>query len=145
MTLMLFNKHTTMNTEKKYKILVAEDNHINIQVAKYMLAKVSTVLDFVMDGQSAVDQFINNSYDIILMDMKMPVLDGIEATKAIRDIEATSNSKTRIPIIAMTANSACEKAADCEKAGMDGFLSKPFNTDDLLRVIKTIEQDRLQQ
>jgi len=128
-----------MNSEKKFKILVAEDNSINIQVARYILSPLASELVFVLNGQDAIDQFVNVKYDLILMDVKMPVMDGYEATQKIRQIELSRGTGERIPIIAITANNMYEEIQECLKMGMDGFLSKPFNTQDVSNILKTID------
>jgi len=127
-----------MDDQGKFKILVAEDNNINIQVAKYILSAVSSQLDFVTNGEDAVEYFLKNQYDFILMDVKMPVMDGYEATAKIREIEAGRSDGKRIPIIAMTAGSVYDEEQSCLNAGMDGFLSKPYNVDDVRNILKTI-------
>jgi len=129
-----------MNREIGIKILVAEDNVINIQVAKYILSAISSKIDFVMNGEDAVNHFINQSYDLILMDVKMPIMDGYEATIKIRQIESEQAMGKRIPIIAMTASSLYDEAQACLNAGMDGFLSKPYTVDDVKNILKSIDQ-----
>jgi CheY-like chemotaxis protein len=129
-----------MDDQGKFKILVAEDNIINIQVAKYILSVVSSQLDFVTNGEDAVEYFLKNQYDFILMDVKMPVMDGYEATAKIRNIEAERADGMRIPIIAMTAGSVYDEEQSCLNAGMDGFLSKPYTVDDVRNILKTVSQ-----
>jgi len=129
-----------MISDKKIKILVAEDNSINIQVARFILSPLASDLDFVMNGQEAVEHYLKNKYDLILMDVVMPVMDGYEATQKIRQIELERGKEERIPIIAMTANNMYEEIQKCLKTGMDGFLSKPFNTQDVSNVLNTLEQ-----
>ncbi|MCF8359748.1 MAG: response regulator [Prolixibacteraceae bacterium] len=124
--------------EKKYNILVAEDNSINVQVARFMLKNVSEVLDIVWNGEEAIEKYLKNDYDFILMDVKMPVLNGYEATLKIRDIEAAKKDDKRIPIIALTATNTFEEEQKCLKSGMDGFLTKPYQLDDLKRVLTSI-------
>ncbi|HNW51267.1 MAG TPA: response regulator [Prolixibacteraceae bacterium] len=121
------------------KILVAEDNSINIQVARYILSPLSSDLVFVMNGEEAIKKFSDGSFDLILMDVKMPVMDGCEATQEIRHIEKLRGDGGRIPIIAMTANNQHEEQQNCLKIGMDGFISKPFNTEDVTNMLKTLE------
>lgn len=128
-----------MVSDNKFKILVAEDNSINIQVARYILTPLASKLDFVLNGEEALEHYLNNKYDLILMDVVMPVMDGYEATRKIRKIESLRDDGKRIPIIAMTANSMYEEIQNCIKVGMDGFLSKPFNTNDVKDILKTLE------
>lgn len=127
-----------MSEERKYKILVAEDNNINIQVARYILSPLATVLDFVMNGEDAVERFKTFNYDFIMMDIKMPLMDGYEATEKIRAIEKEQQGKKPILIIAMTANNSYEEEQACLTAGMDGFLSKPFNVADIRNLLKSL-------
>jgi CheY-like chemotaxis protein len=129
-----------MYGKTEIKILVAEDNAINIQVAKYILSTISTKIDFVLNGEDAVNHFLNQHYDLILMDVKMPVMDGYEATIKIRQIESEQALGNRIPIIAMTASSMYDEAQACLEAGMDGFLSKPYSVDDVKNILKSIDQ-----
>lgn len=128
-----------MVLENKFRILVAEDNSINIQVARYILTPLASELDFVLNGEEALEYYLKNKYDLILMDVVMPVMDGYEATQKIRKIELMRDDGKRIPIIAMTANSMYEEIQNCIKVGMDGFLSKPFNTNDVKDILKTLE------
>jgi CheY-like chemotaxis protein len=127
-----------MSDEQKYKILVAEDNNINIQVARYILSPLASVLDFVMNGEDAVERFKTFNYDFIMMDIKMPLMDGYEATEKIRSIEKEHQDRKPILIIAMTANNSYEEEQACLTAGMDGFLSKPFNVADIRNLLKTL-------
>jgi CheY-like chemotaxis protein len=128
-----------MVIDNKLKILVAEDNSINIQVARYILSPLASELEFVLNGAEAVEYFQKNKYDLILMDVVMPVMDGYEATQKIRQIELEREKGERILIIAMTANNMYEEIQNCMNIGMDGFLSKPFNTSDLSNLLKTLE------
>ena len=125
------------------KILVAEDNSINIQVARYIVSPLASEIKFVINGQEAVTEFETGNYDIILMDVKMPVMDGYEATKTIREIEKKNGREERIPIIAMTANNMYEEIQECLSIGMDGFLPKPFMTDDVKSVIENLGNEGL--
>jgi len=128
-----------MISDNKFKILVAEDNSINIQVARYVLSPFSIELVFVLNGLEAIEHFSKNQFDLIFMDVKMPVMDGYEATQKIRQIELERGMGERIPIVAMTANNMYEEIQECLKIGMDGFLSKPFSSHDVRNVLKTLE------
>ena len=108
-------------------ILVAEDNKINQIVVNKMLKAHNTQVIFAENGKECVDYFVNNHVDLIFMDIQMPVMDGVEATKAIR---ALKNGKS-IPIIAMTANTMKQDIEHYLNIGMDGYLTKPFNKDSL--------------
>lgn len=125
------------------KILVDEDNSINIQVARYIVSPLASEIKFVINGQEAVNEYQTGNYDIILMDVKRPVMDGYEATKTIRKIEKENGRGERIPIIAMTANNMYEEIQQCLSIGMDGFLPKPFMTDDVKSVIENLGNEGL--
>jgi CheY-like chemotaxis protein len=128
-----------MISNDKYRILVAEDNSINIQVARYILSPLASELDFVLNGEEVIEKYLKNQYDLILMDVVMPVMDGYEATQKIRKIELIRGDGIKIPIIAMTANNMYEEIQNCLNIGMDGFLSKPFNTTDVKEILKTLQ------
>ncbi len=114
------------------RVLVAEDNEINQIVAAEFLRKVGFESLIVKDGQEAVQAFTGASYDLVLMDCQMPVMDGFEATGAIRRHEKSMNSARRTPIIALTANASGADRGRCMQAGMDAYCGKPFNEQELL-------------
>lgn len=109
------------------RILVVEDEPINQMVAEAILEEAGLSVDFGNNGQEALDKVATQHYDLVLMDMQMPVLDGLEATRKIRDVI----SLQALPIIAMTANAFNEDMERCYRAGMDDFLSKPVTPDRL--------------
>lgn len=109
------------------KILVVEDNAVNQEVALGMLEKIGFQAEVADNGQAGIDQLAQEHYDLVLMDCQMPVLDGYAATKAIRAKESSAQVHTaRLPIIALTANAMTGDAEKCLSAGMDDYLSKPF-------------------
>ncbi len=112
---------------KEAKILVVDDNRVNQQVAKEMLAKFGCQTDIADHGEQALEMFVQSSYDLILMDCNMPIMDGYDCTKEIRRIEG----KPIIPIVAMTANTTQAEKDKCKQAGMDSFLGKPLRLDSL--------------
>lgn len=114
-------------------ILLVEDDLINQKVAKSILKRRNHLVTVADNGQIGVDFYLNNEYDIILMDIQMPVLDGIEATKLIRKFEKELNKK--IIIIAVTAYSLEKDKERIMAAGMDNYLSKPYKPNDLLDII----------
>jgi len=114
------------------RILLAEDNLVNQEVAKAMLSKLGIETDIANNGQEAMDMVQQNSYDIILMDCQMPVMDGFEATAVIR--KKYENSV--LPIVAVTANASADDRERCLNSGMDDFLSKPYALDQLRQIIK---------
>lgn len=114
-------------------LLLVEDNEFNRVVASELLEHEGAVVDIAVGGQEGIDAVIkgNISYDLVLMDVQMPVIDGLEATRQIR----TDKRFASLPIIAMTANVYTSDQEDCIKAGMNGHLAKPFDLD---KVIETI-------
>ncbi|KLV04242.1 chemotaxis protein CheY [Photobacterium aquae] len=112
---------------KALNILVVEDTLINQKVSKMMLEKQGATVMIAENGQIAVDLFSQYHFDMIFMDCQMPVLDGFEATRAIRSLEAKSEKGGHIPIIALTANVVKEERDKCYAAGMDDFVSKPVS------------------
>lgn len=116
------------------KILLAEDNLINQKVAITVLQKLGHHVDIAENGLQAVQKFEQNKYHIILMDMQMPEMDGLEATRIIREYEKEKELKA-IPIISMTANAMKADMDRSMDAGMNDFISKPFKQDQLLETL----------
>ena len=104
------------------RILVAEDDEINQEVARCLLEDIGLVIDLAKDGQQAIDLAKQNHYALILMDMQMPNVNGINASIAIRNGESRNRAT---PILAMTANAFAEDRSACLKAGMNDHISKP--------------------
>ena len=118
----------------KLRILLAEDSPINQKVAVNQLHSLGFKVDVVANGQEALDLLEKVPYDIILMDCQMPILDGYNASRQIRDREAAPNYKfPKLIIIAMTANAMQKDRDRCLDSGMDDFLSKPVRKEDLAR------------
>jgi two-component system sensor histidine kinase/response regulator len=117
------------------RILLAEDNPVNQRMARYMLDKRGYQVDVVNDGREAVDAWTRGQYDLVLMDVQMPVMDGFGAVAAIRSAEAESGRHT--PIIALTAGAFVEDRDRCLAAGMDAYVTKPFTA---ARLCEAIEQ-----
>ena len=109
------------------RVLMAEDNLVNQFVARSMLESMGCELDIVANGEQAVHALRSASYDIVLMDCQMPVMDGFTATREIRAWERTQQSARRIPIVALTANALVGNAETCRPAGMDDYLTKPYS------------------
>ena len=123
-----------METEKK-RILIAEDNAINQKVAILLLQKYNQTIHIADNGRIAVEKFLDQEYDLVLMDLHMPELDGFEATLRIREIEETENRK-KVKIFAMTASSVSDESARCYAVGMDGYISKPFKAEEVINALQ---------
>jgi len=117
------------------RILVAEDNPANQVVARMMLEKMGHQVDMADDGNAAVAAARSVAYDVILMDVRMPVMDGLEATRAIRGLEGMAST---VPIIALTANAMASDREKCLSAGMTGFAIKPLSRAALERALAEI-------
>lgn len=128
---------TTEHTEVRLDgmhVLLVEDNELNAEIAQYLLEDVGITVTCVENGQLALDQFQSHeagSFDVILMDIMMPVMNGLDATRAIRALDRP-DAKT-IPIVAMTANAYDEDVRNAREAGMNDHLAKPIDTDLLYR------------
>jgi two-component system sensor histidine kinase/response regulator len=131
----LITRHTLREERSRLQILLAEDNVVNQTLAVRLLEKRGYVVTVVGDGRAALTALEKQSYDLILMDVQMPEMDGFQATAAIRAKEASGAS--RIPILAMTAHALKGDQERCIAAGMDGYVSKPIRTADLFAAIET--------
>lgn len=112
------------------KVLIAEDNVINQMVVKHSLQKLGATADIAGDGTEAIEKIKTSAYDLVLMDIQMPIMDGYEATRFIRN-----QLKCNIPIIAMTAFALKGEDEKCFEMGMNGYVSKPFTLDSLYTAI----------
>lgn len=121
---------------KDAQVLLVEDNIINQKIVILSLNKLVNKIDVAGNGKEALDMFGTKKYDIILMDIQMPVMDGITATKKIREIESTSSN--HIPIIAITANALAGDRDNCLAAGVSDYISKPFQVDTLVRKMEEL-------
>jgi PAS domain S-box-containing protein len=119
-------KMKDINTSQ-LNVLLVEDNDINRLYAKSILKNWQCFIDVAENGLVAIEKVKNNFYDVVLMDIQMPVMDGYEATKAIRSM----NSNGKLPIIALTANATQRDVEKCLDAGMNDYLPKPFTPEDL--------------
>ena len=120
------------------KILLVEDNVLNQRVVTFSLKKYNHEVTIANNGLEAVELFRENKYDVILMDLMMPVMDGLEATVKIREEEEINNSDRRIPIIAITANTMDNDRDTCISYGMDDFMSKPFDIEKLHEIFSEL-------
>ncbi len=119
---------------RKYRILVAEDNPVNQKVARIVLEKHGHQVVMVDNGRNVLEALQNDTFDLVLMDVQMPEMDGLEVTEVIREQEKGSGA--HIMIIAMTAHAMKGDRERCLNAGMDGFITKPLRTQGLFEVIE---------
>jgi signal transduction histidine kinase/DNA-binding response OmpR family regulator len=121
---------------RRLRVLVAEDNEVNVRLAVALLGKLGHAATVVGDGQSAVDAQARERFDLVLMDVQMPVLGGLDAARAIRAAEGASTAAPpRVPIVALTAHAMKGDREDCLAAGMDDYVTKPVRLSDLAAAI----------
>ena len=128
------SSNSIIDTNKK--ILLVEDNELNYEIAKTVLEEAGFRVDGASNGKEAVDKASDNTYDVILMDIQMPIMDGYEATKELRRLG------NRTPIIAMTANAFSEDRKKAKDVGMDGYIPKPIDVNKLVSTIINILGDQ---
>ena len=114
--------------------LVADDYIINQELTKEMMEIMGCVVDVAENGFETLDKYQKNNYDIIMMDVQMPEMDGYEVTRKIRELEK-STGKSRITIIAITANAMPGDQEKCLDAGMDDYISKPIRGENLENIL----------
>lgn len=124
------------NIDKIYKgnVLVAEDNSNNQLLIKLILEKFGLNVTITQNGQIALDEYKKNNYDLVLMDINMPIMDGLTALKHIREYELTTNTYT--PVVALTANTLKGDKEKFIQSGMDYYLSKPIQNDELIDILE---------
>jgi CheY-like chemotaxis protein len=132
----LIQKEKIHKEVKDLKILLVEDNLINKKITLLTLSPLVKSIDTASNGKEALDMFGTSNYDLILMDIQMPVMNGLIAAEKIRALESTTNS--HVPIIAITANAMLGDKEKCLSAGIDDYISKPFQPAALLDKIKKI-------
>ena len=132
----LITRHSIRESKTKLRILLAEDNLVNQRLAVKILEKMGHTVSIAANGRIAVEYQGNEMFDLILMDVQMPEMDGLEATRAIRERE--KGTKSHIPILAMTAYAMKEDKEKCLEAGMDGYVSKPINAQELFETIENL-------
>jgi len=135
----LVTKHSIRQDMETFNCLVAEDNLINQKLIKMRLLKLGHDVTVVSNGKQLVEEWKNGSFDLILTDIQMPVMDGIQGTMAIREIEAGERKvNAHIPIVALTAHAMKGDREKFLNAGMDAYISKPIDVSDLIATIKSI-------
>jgi CheY-like chemotaxis protein len=129
----LINREKTQKELKDLRILLVEDNIINQKITLLSLKPLVSTIDTASNGKEALDKFGSASYDLILMDIQMPVMSGLIAAEKIRALEATTNS--HVPMIAITANAMLGDKEKCMSSGFDDYISKPFQPTALIEKI----------
>jgi signal transduction histidine kinase/two-component SAPR family response regulator len=135
----LITRHSVRERRRQLNVLLAEDNAANQKLAVHLLTKWGHRVTAVDDGLKALEALEGGSFDLVLMDVQMPNMDGLEATVRIREREATGTG--RIPIIALTAHSMSGDRDRCIQAGMDAYVSKPIQAAELYRGIEALTRD----
>ncbi|MCH7866069.1 MAG: response regulator [Myxococcales bacterium] len=122
------------------RILIAEDNEVNAEVTTAMLEAIGCEVQTAENGQLAIERLETESFDLVLMDCQMPIVDGFEATRRIRELEASAQAAgqevKRLPIVALTAHAMQGDREKCLAAGMDEYLTKPFTRSEMSRILK---------
>jgi CheY-like chemotaxis protein len=136
----VLSPESSMPGDLRLQILLTEDNPVNQLVAIRLLEKLGHIVSLARNGREAVDAVATKEYDLLLMDLNMPVMDGLEATAAIRAQERGTVRHTTI--IAMTANASRTDENLCLEVGMDGFLTKPVNSAKLRTAIETVSREK---
>jgi CheY-like chemotaxis protein len=127
-------------SRKPISILIAEDSESNQNLLALYFKKTACILDFADNGRQAVDKFKTNRYDVVLMDIFMPVMDGLEATRIIRSFEK-DNDRPAIPVVAVTASTFEEDRQQALNPGCTDFLAKPIRKTDMFEcVARTTER-----
>ncbi|RKD92276.1 response regulator [Mangrovibacterium diazotrophicum] len=116
---------------EKLSILLVEDNVLNQRIVTFSLKKYNHSVQIANNGLEALEVFKSNKFDVILMDIMMPVMDGLEATLKIREYEEQNNILDKTPIIAVTANTMDNDREKCLSYGMNEFMAKPFDVEKL--------------
>jgi len=135
----LITRHSIRESKNRLKILLAEDNPVGQTVALRMLERMGHTVSLAGNGEEALRVIKQVSFDVVFMDVQMPLMDGLEATKALRAWEKTTGK--HVPVIAMTAYAMKGDEERCLEAGMDGYIPKPISAQQLYDVIEgTMDQ-----
>jgi two-component system, sensor histidine kinase and response regulator len=136
----LVTRHSLREGRKRLRVLVAEDNTVNQLLAKRLVEKQGHSAVLAASGREALEALENGTFDLVLMDVQMPDVDGLAATVAIRQRERHSGG--HLPIIAMTAGAMQGDKELCLQAGMDAYVSKPVNVKELFTAIENVMTPR---
>jgi CheY-like chemotaxis protein len=127
------------------KLLLVEDDYVNLVALEKLLSKYGFTTEIAEDGKQALEKLTTSDFDLVLMDVQMPVMDGVEAVRAIRNGEA-GKDKANMPVIALTAHAMAGDKEKFMSAGMDGYLPKPLDERELMleltRVIRPGDEKR---
>jgi len=133
----LMTRHAIRESKRCLNVLLAEDNHVNQKLATRMLQKMGHSVTVVENGREALAAFMKNQFDVVLMDIQMPEMDGFEATAAIREREKSQDG-IHVPILAMTAHAMAGDRERCLNAGMDDYVSKPIKVQELVEAMENL-------
>ena len=136
-SLMLLNvpERLTKNKTTPPRILIVEDSEINQRLARYLFERVGCEVDVVMTGHEAVEAYRRQAYDLIVMDCRLPGLDGYAATRMIRGVEREQGDAAHVPVVALTAFELPGYEERCRRAGMDGCFVKPLRRETLKEML----------
>ncbi|MDA3879506.1 MAG: response regulator [Prolixibacteraceae bacterium] len=124
--------------KENLSILLVEDNILNQRITTFSLKKFNHEVDIANNGLEAVNKYRDKKYDVILMDIMMPVMDGLEATFQIRKYEKEAGEERHTPVIAITANTLDNDRDKCIATGMDEYMAKPFDMNRLNEIFKEL-------
>ncbi|HEY5509701.1 MAG TPA: response regulator [Prolixibacteraceae bacterium] len=128
-----------MKIKENLRVLLVEDNLLNQKLLTINLSKLNCIVTVTNNGQEGFDFFKKQKFDVILMDLMMPIMDGYEASIEIRKFEREDESRGHTPIIAFTANTLNNDFQRCMENGMDYLMEKPFNSYKFIEIIKSFE------
>jgi CheY-like chemotaxis protein len=123
----------------KLKILLVEDNPLNQKIVSFYLQKEKHNVTIVSSGEKGIEVFLTEEFDLVLMDIMLPGLDGFETTLIFREIEAKNKERKYSIIIALTANTLDNDRERCMQSGMDDYMSKPFDLQKLYYILKKFD------
>jgi osomolarity two-component system sensor histidine kinase NIK1 len=124
---------------ERLNILLVEDNLLNQRIVTFSLKKFNHEVVIANNGVEAIEHFCEKKFDVILMDIMMPIMDGLEATVKIRELESKNKIEKRTPIIALTANTMDNDRDKCISYGMDEFMAKPFDIEKLHSIFNELK------
>lgn len=131
----LFTDVENLGPKSPLNVLLVEDNIVNQKVTEFSIKQIGYHIDIANNGLEAIEKYRNNDYHFILMDLQMPIMNGFDSSIEIRKIQNIDPEREHIPIIALTANATKEDRDKSFEAGMDGFMSKPFNSIELKKLL----------